>query len=234
MGSDIHIRIERKTADGLWERVPYVEKPWQDEHEGSEYTRQQWVRYRSGAEQMPENFTARNYRLFGILADVRNGSGFAGSDTGDAWPTIAAERGWPTDMLPIVKPDDYEADDHEYLGDHSFTWVRLAELETFPWDDIRRDLRGFVTPAAYAKLKDQGIHPSEWSSGISGPKIVCYTEDQWEAMNRTAPKDVDAHIKASWSKTAREATNDWIGEVAPRLREISQGRDLRLIIGFDS
>ena len=43
----------------------------------------------------------RNYRAFAVLADVRNGYGFAGFSTGDAVIPISEPRGLPDDMSPV-------------------------------------------------------------------------------------------------------------------------------------
>jgi hypothetical protein len=37
-----------------------------------------------------------------------------------------------------------------------------------------------------------------------------------------------------WMETAREATGDWAGTALPWLEEIAGGKQLRLVIGFDS
>lgn len=45
----------------------------------------------------------RNYNLFSILANVRNGVGFAGCKTGEGFEPIAMPRGFPADASPAVK-----------------------------------------------------------------------------------------------------------------------------------
>src|SRR5262245_4875573 len=109
MGCNIHIIIERKNEVGAWERV--------------------------SSQSMPECFANRCYALFGILADVRNGTGFAGLVTGDSWPSIAPNRDLPEDAT-------YKHGD--WLGDHSFTWIGLGELRAFDWDGVIRGQRGLV------------------------------------------------------------------------------------------
>lgn len=83
----------------------------------------------------------RNYALFPILAGVRNWD--------ESVTPIAMPRGlpagvgrWPEDanvwMLESVvhelgrydKPED-----ETYLGEHSFSWLTLGELEGFPWNE---------------------------------------------------------------------------------------------------
>lgn len=62
----------------------------------------------------------RNYTLFAILAGVRGG--------GEITP-IAEPRGLPTDLDPRPFADD----ECEPYGDHSFSWLTLAELRAFNW-----------------------------------------------------------------------------------------------------
>jgi hypothetical protein len=45
----------------------------------------------------------RNYNLFSILADVRNGVGFAGCKAGEGFEPISMPRGFPVDASPSVK-----------------------------------------------------------------------------------------------------------------------------------
>jgi len=59
----------------------------------------------------------RNYNAFAILADVRNGYGFAGCDTGDGFVPISTPKGFPDDMCEEVRKifcgpwDDENEDD---------------------------------------------------------------------------------------------------------------------------
>lgn len=63
-----------------------------------------------------EWYSGRSYALFGILAGVRS----------DEEP-IVEPRGLPEDMSHEVKHASEECD-FFWLGDHSFSWLTLAEL----------------------------------------------------------------------------------------------------------
>src|ERR1700675_824321 len=98
MGTDIHpileIRKNEKwswykgpfqcqecggTGDGTkWERVEPGQPPKSTKAPGGCY----WCR---GKKTTWRPMRPRNYDFFGILADVRNGTGFAGVDIGDGW-----------------------------------------------------------------------------------------------------------------------------------------------------
>jgi len=73
-----------------------------------------------------EPFGWRNYSVFGFLAGVRNYS--------DVKP-ISAPRGLPVD---VKAPD---VDDFDWLGDHSHSWLSVAELEAFDYDALVEDRR---------------------------------------------------------------------------------------------
>ena len=73
----------------------------------------------------PEALDERNYLLFGVLAGVR---------CFEVTP-IAPRRGLPDGMTSEWdQPDD---DDAAWLGEHSYSWVTLRELEAYPWDGLR-------------------------------------------------------------------------------------------------
>lgn len=105
MGCDIHTLIEVK-VDGKW--TPFKEQIFVDQFEKPSM----------------EPFDWRSYRMFGVLAGVRNYS---------AIPPI---------KVPIGLPKDFNNDDPElWIGDHSFTWYYLKELLEFDWDKECEDRR---------------------------------------------------------------------------------------------
>lgn len=80
----------------------------------------------------------RNYMSFAVMADVRNGHGFAGVYTHDPIVPISEPRGIPEDSplmtLMVNRFINYYID----LGDHSYSWLTLKEMESF-------DLNGTFT-----------------------------------------------------------------------------------------
>ena len=216
MGTDIHIVIQVYEYD-RWTTVPYRELL----EDGSI-----WPRESQADIVLPGHFTSRCYSLFGILADVRNGTGFGGCVTGDPWPYIAEPRGLP--------PECDDADD--YLGDHSFTYITLEELQAYPWDTVVRRQRGLLTQDDYHNFALTGERPAVWCGGVFGGRTVTYTEAEYAGLvaANLVPTDADVYIEAWWKETAREATADWAGEILPALEDVAAGRPLRLVIGFDS
>lgn len=86
----------------------------------------------------------RHYQLFAVLAGVRNGTGFAGIQTGEVVTPISEPRGLPDDFKvdgdihPIASlsvmtkwRQKYHAADEPlevWMGDHSHTWLTAAEM----------------------------------------------------------------------------------------------------------
>ena len=196
-------------------------------------------------------YRGRNYELFSVLADVRNGSGFGGVDTGDRITPISKPRGLPEG----VDVDDEGMIDgihwHSrgirpaWLGDHSHSWLMLRELVEYDWDaPIVK--RGVVSESELLHAIETGA-PSSWSSGISGGGITVrpFGEDL-EAAKVWVQKAGDGesrYAQIQWSSTTRAAS---FCKVVTDLKYIAAGnkypsRDsdeyldrLRVVFGFDS
>jgi len=67
----------------------------------------------------------RNYDAFAILANVRNGFGFAGCDTGDGFRPIVEPRGMPDDATPFVR--------EHHTWDHTPSWLLASEINAYDW-----------------------------------------------------------------------------------------------------
>lgn len=224
MGCDIHIVIQRQDADG-WHEVPY-QKVYANIGQTPV----------NGYPVEPEGFTARNYDLFAVLADVRNGRGFAGIKMGDGWPSIAPNRGCPEGFNPeSVAPDpQYKDEGPRYMGDHSFTWISLDELKAFAWDSVVSKLYGCVTGAEYERLSAVGDAPDSYCGGTSGPGIRVYEPADYLAAKGSRSLVEKPYVRMSWHESARAATYDWPGTIIPWLDSLADGKPLRLVIGFDS
>lgn len=149
---------------------------------------------------MPAAFDNRNYDLFGILANVRNGT------WGEPNPPIAAPRGLPKDMAHVSTDEDGE---ERWLGDHSFSWVTLRELQEYPWDEPVSK-RGWVSHEQAAKFRSDGIPPESYAAcGNHGEYI-------------------------EWSETRRKDVRDWPSDILPLLESLGAPDDVRLVFGFDN
>lgn len=257
MGTDIHILAE--VFDPMKRRWVPAREPvkarWGDEGE-TEY---------------PQEYDGRNYNLFAILADVRNGRGFAGVQIGEGFNPISEPRGLPADLCDeyaaTARREDSDEDEtvataapRADLGDHSQTWLSLAELLAFDWTQ-RSKCCGWVPWPVFvrwmAKVGDEtdpvDIEPETYSGGVSGPNIrhltsdealaryKALTPDQRYAFFREKPDAFSTgdYVQVWWIVTyAAEASRFWAKAVLPLL-SLANKRGLRhdqarFVMGFDS
>lgn len=120
MGCDIHIWVERKQTsarpDAPWlivESADIVGEP-RDDFE-REYGR--------------KVYDGRNYDLFAMLANVRNGGGFVPIPVALKLPHEDGCRGIPLDASAVYR----EHADRWDVDGHSHSWATLAELKAYDW-----------------------------------------------------------------------------------------------------
>jgi hypothetical protein len=169
-----------------------------------------------------EWYGGRNYDLFGILADVRNGSGFAGCVTGSGWPSIAPDRGLP---------EGEKNYDDEY-GDHSFTWMTLQELIDYDWKGT------IVTKYGVVQEKDYipGQKPTAYSGGVMGMGVV--TLDEKDLDGASVPVGTKVYVRQSWESSAEERCGIFV-KLIEEWKKVADSYNvsydqLRLVMGFDS
>lgn len=94
MGCDIHDYVEVR-KNGKWEKVGKIfPNPYHDEKKETKiYDDYEW-----NARLIEHPFHVRSYDTFAILANVRNGSGFAGCNTGNGFISFPHHRGLPADV----------------------------------------------------------------------------------------------------------------------------------------
>lgn len=194
MGCDIHFYVEVK-KDDKWmfydREAKYVKEVDED---GYRWKNDDWCE--------SPMYVGRNYNLFSILADVRNGRGFAGCDTGDGFVPIGPPRGVPNDVSPevtkeyvcVLGSDEYHTqetfdrwvangcskriDANTVTGPdwHSASWFTVDELEKHDWNQTTK-LRGWVDPDNFLTFRKNGS-PKEWCDGVSGAKIEHVSNQQ--------------------------------------------------------
>lgn len=208
MGCDIHTRAEwgYKDKEGVTHWVMIDEPVF----ESAYYTEDRPVQ-RFNTPYCVEPYTGRNYRLFAFLADVRNGRGFAGVDTGDRVEPIAEPRGVPADAS-----EGWAKYVEGWGGDlHSTSWFTLAELKAADWD--RRIIqRGVLSESEYLRIKESGFaeHPQSWSGGVSGNDVVTVTPEEYEAGTRG---EQATFILWQWESTMREYSFWFLEHTIPGL-----------------
>lgn len=247
MGTDIHARVQYRHTGTYHDCLTKTDTPfehWRTIHPPSWWPRDEWetkyiAELESAYQSNPtadilsslkyhraEWIAGRSYNLFAILADVRNGYGFAGVETGTEWPSIAPDRGLP---------DGIEVDDDEYpwLGDHSHTWLTVTELLAFDWHGTKQTHYGTVALDAYTP----GKRPTVWSGGVWGGNILTVDESQVDGL--AVPEGMAVYVRQSWEWTAAEACGWFVDEYLPAFQRLctelgKSPDDVRLVIGFDS
>lgn len=240
MGCDIHLAVEVR-RNGKWERaLPPVHA--RDPYYAKEAAQGSGTWAARHAE--VEWYCDRNYRVFAVLADVRN--------TGEIVP-IAEARGLPDDMSDEVARLDYEHPEHDAdsddvsLGDHSQSWLTLAELQAYPWDG-EAARTGVVTLDQFtARIVKHGadfpVHVDKtpydtWCGMTAGPNIVTRAApDVLKALAngglKTAPSE-RTHVEDQWVTSVRAQAGAFTERVLPALAELGAPEDVRIVFGFDS
>lgn len=123
MGADIHLITQVRQPDGTWtDQAPvWTCTACKGTGKYGDLDRCLWCNSTGKC----GNYDDRSYRVFSILADVRNY---------DDIEPIARPRGLPADFtLGDVDEDGEPVGGEKYhagvwMGDHSFSWLTLAEL----------------------------------------------------------------------------------------------------------
>lgn len=238
MGTDIHMIVQtRANATAPW--VTTDAARWQCDSCNGVGTRT-YTHYTTKADVTDpcywcdgtgqcKHFRNRNYDLFAQLADVRNGRGFAGCDTGDGFIPVTPRRGLPDDVKAAEDFDDDGAPISGYnLGEHSFSWLTLAELMAYDLDR-QTVCRGVVDAATWHAWDRKGA-PRSWCDGISGPGVRIISDKD----ARDNPPTDRAYVRVSWAKTYREAGGVFWSRVVPALQALGAPDCVRIVFGFDS
>lgn len=205
-----------------------------------------------------EVYDWRNYDLFAILADVRNGYGFAGVPTGVGFEPIAPPRGIPDDCHPLTR----EFLESYGMDGHSHSWHTLADLAAYDWERTTMKC-GVVSADEYEKLA--GKPPRSYCQGILGRGIVTFTPEgyeEWKARGRPdvgtdevggglrhgddgsgvierpllAGGEVKPYVRMSWPATYRECVGVEWWEAMAKLPALSAGEPerVRIVFFFDN
>lgn len=254
MGTDIHLVTQVRQPDGTWKNVKPVRKCWDckgtgmcERSDGSTYECV-WCQGKGDAWRYP-NFHSRSYDTFSILADVRNGYGFAGVVTGEGFNPISAPRGLPTDLVydERLPADDYDEEEQEdytpgpdrpyvdgtWLGDHSFSWLTLAELLAYDWDQGTTKT-GWLSKDEFARMKREGGHPKEWSGGVSGGMVRHVNQRDMTTLLDKPADGLSYYTQHTWAVTYRERAREFVENFIPALQQLGAPEDVRIVFGFDS
>jgi len=232
MGTDIHFYVQKRHPEKPEEWV-FMEAPapteefdikWEKDHGDKDWFRRSW-------------YSSRNYNLFAILANVRNGAGFAGLDTGDGFQTMTSElRGLPDDFEVTKWMRKHDDPEHS----HSLNWVSLKEVLEFPWKDLETNHRGWVGEGEFKTwLESKQKGPNSWSGGISGRSVRHVDVGMMTNIVQgklTREEGISYYCKLEWAETYWESCQFFCETVLPQLEELADGdpSSVRLVFWFDS
>lgn len=190
---------------------------------------------------------SRDYTLFAILADVRNGYGFAGTYRHEPLQPITSERGIPDfiDVVDGVTKDLYnqwygvfdgeEEEFGEYIGDHSYTYMTVDEILSWEGWSNKLSRGGVLTIPHYHETVAVGLNPEAWCGGISGDAVlVAESEEDYKTAKIIGIDHNYTHVRCCWvdgDTLGEEYT--WFLEEVKRIKN-QYGGDTYLVVGFDS
>lgn len=234
MGCDIHAAIEyRELVDGPWTPVMVANR-----HAGEAW----------GDDGPEPDFTChlsidRNYDLFAVLANVRNGS------HGDAFPFISDRRGLPADISELARNQGCD-------GEHSGTWVSLTELLEYNWARLIRH-EGWVNASEFeiwdnASRKKYDPAPRSYSGGVCGGNVRHVLNDEMRTFvnlkvdGKRGKEYTDAldELKTShmytlveWEQPIADTTSTLWRQILPHALRCGLqfgNENVRLVMNFDS
>lgn len=202
MGCDIHLYVETRNSEtGEWGLFdPEKEKPsWWDEEDEDLY--------------LMQFYSGRNYGLFGMLANVRNGYGFAGVDTGDGYKPIAEPKGLPGDVCAQIAADS----ERWGVDGHSHSHFTVAELLAYDWEGQTTTKRGVVNALEYLLWKQSDTPgPGQYSGSVFGGLVEHIGEEAMKCYLRTS------HFR----QLLEEEVRTWTEAVGRKGRENLREHDL--------
>jgi len=180
-------------------------------------------------------FEGRDYMVFAILANVRNGYTFGNNPI----VPIQMNRGLPTDLDVIQPPgvgDSYSYSleyDGMWLGEHSFGYALLTELLNYNWKQTLPE--GGVLSIEQYRAWDKVSEPSSYSSEAFGVDLL--SQEEAEALVPTEDQE-HVYVYCSWEQPLSQACpyfTEWINSLKDyAIREDIHFNDIRFVFGFDS
>ena len=184
----------------------------------------------------------RNYKVFAMLAGVRNGFGFAGVATHSRLVPVSEPRGLPADLELIdgdsVKLHRYNDDDElveygEWLGDHSHSWLSLSEILAWDGWNMTLQMTGILSAEEFARVEREGDKPRAWSGGVWGLNVTQVTAEQARAG------EPHTHVAYEWTEPFAACITTfkkWLDYMASKYGWLIEKdpQAIRLVFGFDS
>lgn len=249
MGCDIHIKCEIKRKD-KWEvnSDKVFPNPWYKEGSDDEWNKDKF-------QEIPDD--GRNYDWFAILADVRNGRGFAGISTGSGFDVIAEPKGVPEDAT-----DEWKKEVERWDCDmHSHSYLTLEDFDNFDWNQFTMKY-GVISLKQYEGLRGTSESPESWCGASSGGNIITVNTDIADAIladpeiglrveedegfwrekvvtideeNGKPASEFDVKVSYEWPVHYSEWFEHKIKNVVEPMRKLKETYgDVRIVFGFDN
>jgi hypothetical protein len=218
MGCDIHSVAEVKVGESKY---------------GEEFWEKAKCQFNSGYDNkaVDEPIYQRNYDLFAILADVRNGCGFAGVKTGSGFEPITNPRGIPEDACTVIKAMcwDYGSDGH------SHSHITLKELLEYDWKGQKTLHQGYVSLEVYKQFKETG-NPYPYSGGVGGRSVIHVDNDEMDKLikNDSFVEGKQYYTLIEWEATYYDSCKHFVDITIPELEKLGKPEDVRIVFFFDN
>lgn len=234
MGTDIHMACEVR-RNGKWGLMTdkVFRNTWYDPTSDFDWCKEELTN-------IP--YDSRCYNLFAILADVRNGSGFAGVKIGEYFNPISEPKGYPDDLCEELQEDAPYRNDIPMLSyQHSASWLTLRELIEYDWEQLHRNY-GCVSEKTYKDDIMQNKHPQCWSGSVDGRNIVHLSEeDMVDLINGKYSRDDTKQyytycyfIPETYKETSGGFYDNVISVLKTLVPKGGTYDDVRLVFDFDS
>lgn len=218
------LREETWRANGSWAVHDWMEK-YRDGFYDEERTEPKTDWKRAFEDPL---YIGRHYDLFAILADVRNGRGFAGDETGGGFVPIAQPRGLPTDATLVARTES----DRWGVDGHSHSHLTVAEMLAYDWGQTTSHW-GWVNAEEYGEFKSEG-KPSGWCGGVGGGGTRHLTNEQMEERIKSGRTD-SCYTLVEWTETYGESVRGFLDTTLPALASLTvDPSNVRLVFWFDN
>lgn len=217
MGTDIHLFAEVLQPDGSWRAITTAGNP-------------DWDEPAIIAKPFP---CERCYDLFAVLANARNGRGFAGVVTGEPIEPMADPKGIPPDASPEIA---YALEN----GDHSPSYHLLSEILSYPWTQpiTKTGLVPWEVYASWSPWRREGkatTSPSSYCGDVWGPRveIISETEANNRILDKTAFHD-RLYVRSTWQEQLSHRAKSFWYSTVPQLLALGKPHHVRVCFFFDS
>lgn len=178
-------------------------------------------------------YDGRNYDLFAILANVRNGRGFAGIKTGAGFVPVAMPKGLPDDVSHYVKARS----DSWGVDGHSHSHHTLADLLAYDWRQTTSEY-GVVGESGYRIFKEKGA-PESWNDGVNGSavrQLSVADMDRLLAGDLPRQEGINYYTAIQWMVTYQDAAGSFFTDTIPKLQALAgdDHNSVRIVFWFDN